>query len=652
MRTAPDGTADGAVDRAAAANDTIASTIEVVTTSLLGLTVGCARCHDHRYDPISQADYYRFRAIFEPALDWKQWKVPNARRVSLYTKSDHQARAEVERKAKEAEQARYKRQQEHIDRTLEEELLVVPDQFREPLRKAFKTSKDKRTKEQIAILEEYPNVGNINTGSLYLYAEQRVRRSNDILKAAAKREAKYVANLRKERLATAPEPLRTELGTLLNVPDEKWTGEQKALAQKHANLIVSAARLKDLAPEKFAEIQSYRKAAEVCKKEDAKTELADMLKNVQAIRASAPKEHFVRVLTEPNNHLPPTHLFVRGDHNQPGKQMEPAELTVLKPAAATIKPNDPNRPTSGRRLAYANHLTDGKHPLVARVLVNRIWLHHFGRGIVDSPGDFGRLGSRPTHPELLDWLATKLMDSGWDMKQMHRLIMLSRTYQQVSERTEKLDRIDPDNRLYARMSIRRLESESVRDAMLAASGWIANRMHGQPVPVKEDAVGQIVLGQEMLNGERRPTGKQTVFEGQARRSLYVQVRRTRPLAVLETFDVPSKAPNCTIRRPSNVATQSLMLMNSDFVIQQSKQLADRLIENSDDLAVQLQTAWKRCFASEIENSVLTELSQFVQQQSSTFKSRNEKLTQAQANRLGLASACQAMLSSNQFIYVD
>jgi hypothetical protein len=653
LRMAPDGTGVGGVDRAVAANQTVADTIKIVSTSLLGLTVGCAQCHDHRYDPISQADYYRMRAIFEPALDWKKWLAPNQRRVSLYTSEDRQIRAAIEEQAKQAEAARSQRQQEHIDRTLYEELLVAPDDQREALQAAFQTEKAKRSKAQTALLEEYPSVGNISPGSLYLYAEQRARRAGDIEKAAQQREAKYIQQAQQRQLANVPADQRDQLKALIAVPPETRTETQAALAAEYPDVFVTAESLEQIDPTGFAEVQRYRQAAKTCREQDAKTELRQMQEAVQAIRNSAPPEHFIRVLQEPANHTPPTHLFIRGDHNQPGEPLPPSELTVLRSfTPLEIAPNDPQLPSTGRRLAYARHLTSGQHPLLARVLMNRVWLHHFGRGIVASPGDFGALGAPPTHPELLDWLADDLMRSGWSLKRMHRLIMLSRTYQQVTDRSERLDQLDPDNRLYARMSVRRLESEAIRDAVLCASGVLLDRVHGPPVPVKEDAVGQIVLGKEMLDGERKPSGEDKQFAGAVRRSIYVQVRRSRPLAVLETFDLATTVPNCTLRNYSNVAPQSLLLMNNAFVIDHADQLAGELIQSYDALPQQLSIAWQRCFGRTIDNSVLAEMLGFVEQQTAEFRSRDPKRTAQQATRMALASAIQAMFSSNEFIYVD
>lgn len=653
LRMAPDGTGTGGVNLEEAANENIADTIDIVSTSLLGLTVGCARCHDHRYDPISQLDYYRLRAIFAPALDWKQWKKPNQRRVSLYSPQDKQQREKVEAKAKQAEEARRVRQQEHIDRTLYEELLVVPDHVRDSLRSAFLTEKAKRTDQQVGLLEEYPSVGNISTGSLYLYAEQRSRRAGDIEKAAQQREDRYIKEAQEIQLAGVPAEVQEPLRKLLAANPAERSESQQILATQYEHVFVTAASLKDVMPEAAEEVRQYRQAALVCRQQDAKTELANLATEIAAIRTEAPKERFLRVLTEPADHAPPTFLFIRGDHNQPGEQVEPNELTVLRTnQSVEIPSDDDNHMTTGRRLAYAKHLTSGSHPLLARVLVNRIWLHHFGRGLVATPGDFGSLGTAPTHPELLDWLASELMDRGWSLKQMHRLMVLSTTYQQSSRRSREQDQIDPQNQLLGRMSVRRLESEAVRDAMLVVSGMISNRMHGAPVPVREDKVGQIVLGKEMLDGERKPSGAETEFEGMGRRSVYVQVRRSRPLAVLETFDLATVSPNCVRRNYSNVATQSLFMLNSAFVIERAEELADRIERSGGDLGQQLQLGWRICFSRLPTAEVLSDLLSFVDRQTKVFQTRDEKLSIDAAQHLALATACQAMLSSNQFIYID
>src|SRR5262249_26541997 len=162
------------------------------------------------------------------------------------------------------------------------------------------------------------------------------------------------------------------------------------------------------------------------------------------LQSKRPAEDFVPCLTEVPGKTPQTFVFYRGDINQPKEEVKPGELSIISGGSAAVGVDDPALPTTGRRLAYAHWLTSGQQPLVPRVLVNRFWLNHFGLGIVATPGDFGFLGARPTHPGLLDWLATRFIADGWELKRFHRLLMTSTAYRQQSRRTEALDRVDPE----------------------------------------------------------------------------------------------------------------------------------------------------------------------------------------------------------------
>jgi len=200
------------------------------------------------------------------------------------------------------------------------------------------------------------------------------------------------------------------------------------------------------------------------------------------------------------------------------------------------------------------------------VIVNRVWMHHFGRGLVSTPSDFGKLGSRPTHPALLDWLASEFAAQGWSMKHLHRLIMTSTVWRQSSKAATDLvqpnpDSIDPANQYYWRKPVVRLEAETIRDRMLAASGQLQRTLYGRPIAIKEDDAGQVVV------------------DGfQKRRSLYIQARRSRPVGMLKAFDAPVMDTNCERRSTSTSAMQSLMLMNGVFVLQQSSLLAKESLE--------------------------------------------------------------------------
>ncbi|MDA1052649.1 MAG: DUF1553 domain-containing protein [Planctomycetota bacterium] len=604
LRMAPDGTAAGGIDQNVARNEVVADTIKIVSSSLMGLTVGCARCHDHRYDPIPTVDYYRLRAVFEPALDWKHWRVPAARRISLYTDADRELAAKINAEAAEVDQSRESKAQEYIDRTLEEELATLPESVRETLRVAYKTEAKDRNAEQLALLKEYPSVASISVGSLYLYDRRREEKAGKI--DAARRE-------KEKRLASAEDPT--------------------ALA---------------------AEIQRDIEAAAKLRAEKAADDLKRYQEQADAIRATIPPEHFLRAIAEEPDQVPVTFVFFRGDHEQPQDEVAPSGLSVLETRLTSSLPtNDGSLPSTGRRTALAKQLTDPRYPLTARVIVNRLWLHHFGRGIVNSPSDFGVLGDRPTHPELLDWLAAEFIESGWQVKQLHRLIMMSTAYRQSSLRTAQHEAIDPDNQLYARMSIRRLESESVRDALLTVSDKLNRKLFGPPVPVMEDEVGQIVIGQENLDGERKPGQTVPLHGEEFRRSAYVQVRRSRPLGVLEAFDNPAMTPNCERRNASNVAPQSLLFMNSSLVVEYAEHFATRVFrEAGADRAAQVKLAWQLAFATLPSESEIAAAIEYLQQQEQLFGESPNNPKESTAELLALSSFCQALLSSNRFLYVE
>jgi hypothetical protein len=559
LRMAPDGTASPGVNQKAASNQHVADTLQIVSTSLLGLTLHCAQCHNHRYDPIPQVDYYHVRAIFEPALNVKNWRTPAGREVALFKDEDRKKADEIEKEAAKIDQERLKKQVGYIEETFQKQLAKLPKELHEPIKTARNTPGPKRTPEQQKLLQSHPSV-NVTDGSLYLY-------------------------------------------------DSKAAADLKAYAEKATKL-----------------------------------------------RTTKPTPDFIRALTEIPGQVPTTHLFERGDHEQPTEAVLPAGLMIFEPfGLAKIPDKTPGLSTTGRRVAFAKSLTDGKHPLPARVLVNRIWLNHFGRGIVNTPADFGLLGDRPTHPELLDWLASEFMSGGWKMKRMHKLIMTSAAYRQSSKRRPELEKIDPDNRLLGRMSIRRLEAEALRDALLSVSGKLNVKAFGPPVPVTHDEVGQVVVGNDIRNpGDGTPMGTVKSLGGEEfRRSVYIQVRRSLPLSVLETFDGPAMIPNCEIRHTSIVATQSLLLLNSRFIHEQAGYLAERVRkEAGPDPRAQITHAWRLAYAVEPSPREIDEAAGFLTQQTELFKKTKSPPNQPDAGLQALMNLGQAILSANRFLYVD
>jgi mono/diheme cytochrome c family protein len=651
LRMAPDGTASGGIDQPVARNQVIADTMQIIGSSLLGLTVNCAQCHDHRYDPIPQADYYRMRAIFGPAFDWKNWKTPPSRRISLYTDADRKLAKRIEIDAAKVDKDRLQKAEVYITRTLEEELLLLPEEIRKLMRTAYRTAAKDRTAAQESLLKEYPTVAKISVGSLYLYDRRREERARKLDVDRKVKEKQFVAETARRELEKIASESRAQVETALKTPAKGRTPEQVALLGKYPGVSVTLATLAKFNPDAAAELERDKQAAAELRASKAADDLKRFSDKAAKIRATKPVEGFVRALAETAGKVPSTFLFHRGDHEQPKEQLQPADLSILNPGQ--IPENDAALPTTGRRLAWAKQLTNGRHPLVARVIVNRVWLGHFGSGLVDSPGDFGFLGERPTHPQLLDWLADEFVRSGWKVKHIHRLIMSSAVYRQSAAGHAASTVADPDNRLYTRFPIQRLEAEVIRDAVLAVSGKLNLKLYGKPVPVMEDEVGQIILGIENLDGERKPTKPIPLNGEEFRRGLYVQVRRSRTLSIFEAFDAPNMSPNCERRNSSNVATQSLMLMNSDFAVEYSQHFAHRLIDTAGPkTADQIKLAWKLAFSTKPAATDIAAGEQFVNLQRTTIREQSPQADDATIQRRAMATFCQALLSSNRFLYVD
>ncbi len=559
LRLAADGTGSGANDEAAR-NQTIADTIKIVSTSLLGLSVGCAQCHDHRYDPIPQQDYYALRAVLEPALDWKNWRTPAQRLVSLYTDQDRAKATQIEAEAQAIIAEKNEKQREYIHEALEQELSKQPGEIRDQLRAAYTSAGDQRSPAQQQLLKQYPSV-NISAGNLYQYNQGHA----DHLKAYDQRIAET--------------------------------------------------------------------------------------------RARKPVEQFLRVLDEVPGQIPQTFVFHRGEFAQPTDPVAPAALSISAAPGQrlTINANDPARPSSGRRLAYARWLTNPEHPLVARVLVNRVWMHHFGRGIVGTPADFGVLGQRPTHPKLLDWLASEFIASGWSLKQLHKSILTSTVYRQTSVADPEKLAVDPTNRLYWKWPVIRLDAESVRDRILATSGVLDEQMFGPPVNVKADDTGQVIV-----DGD------------QSRRSLYVRVKRTQPLAILNAFDAPVMEVNCESRSTSTVTPQSLMLMNSDFILSHARKFAERVgaevdtaidVANSESglhgqngeflLAVaRINHAFELAYCRPVTETELSIALKFLANQMAYLKNNAADQKNESAMLQAMTNLCQVLLGSSEFLYVE
>lgn len=347
-----------------------------------------------------------------------------------------------------------------------------------------------------------------------------------------------------------------------------------------------------------------------------------------------------RIATAPavgeKNDPPKAHLLLRGDPRSVGDEVAPGAPVVLSADGGNLAADQ-------RRLALATWLASPQHPLTARVMANRLWHYHFGRGFVDTTSNFGPAGAKPTHPELLDWLAAEFVRSGWSIKHMHRLIVMSATYQQASAESAEHKKLDPDNRLWSRYPRRRLEAEAIRDAILFTSGRLNPVMFG---PGARARPGDVALAPEAA---RSPLA---VREGpqQARRSVYLSVSRSAPSVLLESFDQPAPACPCDARRSTTVAPQALLLLNAPFIIEQADYLARRVKgEAGNDPAAQVDRLYRMTLGRPPKDSEKEKAIRFL----------NDPVLKQRAGRRpgaddpgALADLAHVIYNLNEFVWVD
>jgi len=465
----------------------LADTVAVVSSSLMGITLGCARCHDHPYDPISQQDYYRFTAIFSPAYSPYEWVKPLERFVVL---ADKQEQQEI-------------------------------NQFNAGIN------------EQIASLDA-----------------QRTA----LLKSFSQ---KYL----QQQLLLVSEVDREMVHTAFNVDEKHRNDEQKDIFAKYRLLLIpSAKQLVTTFP-------------------DYKNQKEDLEKQKESLKEKLQSMWSAQALTDMRSEPDPFFLLRRGEWNQRGPQVLPDVPVVLKSNLTEFLVQKPftGARSSGRRLALAKWLIQPKHPLTTRVLVNRVWQHYFSNGIANTTDDFGKTGTLPTHPKLMDWLAVEFVRHDFSMKQLHRLIVTSRGYRQQSRVRDEAVDVDPENRLLWHVPLRRMDAETLRDSILAVTGQTDLTMFGPSVAVKRNDDGQITYGE---SGDSQ------------RRSMYLLHRRSMPLTVLETFDAPRMSFNCIKRQQSTVVSQALLLLHGAFTETHAQSLADQVRTRAGtDPARQLEEAY-------------------------------------------------------------
>jgi hypothetical protein len=536
--------------------DELDDTIATLGSSMLGLTLACTRCHDHKYDAIPTRDYYRLMAAFHSG---KRQDVLLGSRADL--KKYEESRQAWEKSLLQAEQA----------------LKAWLDPERKPLE----------------------------------------------------------AQLRADKIATL-KASDEEKATLRDQPDSE---AGKKLAKKHEKAL--AISNDDL---KRAMSDDQRRKWD---------ELAAAVNQAKQAQPAAPPKAFAfrDEAAEPK----PTWLFHRANYYDKSEPVQFGFLTVLtsaKSPEAYWSETKSQREVEGstyQRAALAKWITDieqGAGALLARVIVNRVWRHHFGDGLVRTPSDFGVQGERPSHPELLEWLTHDFVASGWKLKRLHRQIVLSQVYQQDSKFSEAAAKIDAENRLLWRRRPIRLEAEALRDAMLVCAGTMNREPFGPGFkpPIATEAMVARNL-KSPYNAE--PPDSPNI----RRRSVYMFHKRVVPYPLLQTFDRPDALQSCSRRDTTTVAPQALAILNDQFVRDRAVELSDRLRKETDgDLDSAVRSAFAISLARNPSESELKSSTEFIASRQAERQKRG--MSERDAQRAALADFCQTMFGLNEFLYVD
>ena len=549
-----------------ARNDLMADLVNTTGSAFLGLTFSCCNCHDHKYDPLSQADHFRFRAFF----------------AAVKSRDD-----------------------QPIDLAPEQDAI-----------RAHNVGVDK----QVAVTQ-------LAVDEVLAPGRQK---------------------LRAERIAKLP----ADIQELLKTEVVKRDDATKKQLEPHLEKV------------KVSDKDALAALDDVGKKRHA-----ELTAKMDALKKQ--KRTFTVAMAVSEGNAEPTKLFYQGDFTEPRDEVQPGFLSVLNPNPAQVKAPRPD--TTGRRLALAEWIASPQNPFTARVLVNRLWQHHFGTGLFANPNDLGYAGPKPTHPELLDWLATEFIARGWSVKAMHRLMVTSQAYRQCSvislqssvisgkpsppargsqsKPTENWTRntehslahaADPDNHLLWRQNPRRLDAETMRDTLLAVSGKLRPHVGGKPLwpPLPEEilkAQPGVLEGLEGKDNGRRQGWYADKEEDCDVRSLYLIQKRCVPLPFLQVFDLPDTSFSCARRDVTTVAPQALNLLNSDFSQRAAKALAARVAnEAADDSGKQIERAvWLALGRTP---------SAAERQQAAAFLAKH--------GVSGLPEFCRALLNVNEFVYVD
>ena len=684
----PESKTDGKIARLLDRDDMVANTMN----TFCALTAQCARCHDHKFDPVKQEDYYRLQAVFaaldradktfdvDPALAQRRGELESKKRAAAEQRKKleakrtagagarialldklitelKQGKAAVERpefgyhSAIEAKQDLTKWVQIDLGTsTAIARILYVAchDDFNNigagfgfPLRFKIELSDDPNFATGVITLQDQTNADFANPGVQPRLIEVGARRGRYVRFTATKLAARmndYIFALAEiEVLDVAGR--NVGLGAAVTSLDSieapsRWSRQNLVDGYYYGHKTdTSAARLTALHEERATLAAAHRAQADAADLARPENELEAV--EVELKKLPAPKVVYAGVVhhgtppfagTGAQGGKPRT-IFVlkRGDVRQPGEEVEPGAVPVVPELASRFE-LPPDAPESARRVALARWITDHRNPLTWRVIVNRVWQYHFGRGLVDSPNDFGRMGQQPSHPELLDWLAVEFRDGGQSLKKLHRLIVTSEAYQQSSIGDPVAQKTDANNVLLWRMNRRKLEAEAVRDSILAVAGKLDLTMGG---PGFEDFI--------IEKAEHSPHYQYGLMSAEEpkthRRAIYRFIVRSQPQPFMTVLDCADPSISVEKRNETVNALQALALRNNKLTVQMARHFAERIAKAGAALDQQIDAAFQLAL------------------QRSPSAEESVALS-AYARAHGLVNACRVILNLNEFAFMD
>ena len=602
-------------DREKLVMDLIDEQLDTTGKAFLGMTFGCVRCHDHKFDPLKQSDYYALAAIFKSTKTlgdtntgaikhWYEHSFADDQQKELLKKVD----AEIAAKKKAA--ADFKNQsiaklRDHARANAAEYLVACTK---------FPPGAPLTTVTQIAEpLGLHPRI--LHHCRLHLHY---------------KRDDPFFAKW--DELKDNPGAVRAHFGPLFDRAEEALAAarKQNPKANTLADETLEAARavLYDLTG-----FLSVPPKPEFAFDEQTLHEYYRLMEEARLLESRAPDEASAMGVADDAvvDRLP---IHIRGSHLNLGEPIAREFPQVMR--TSTVRPIFPSAQSG--RLELARWMASTQHPLTARVYVNRIWRWHFGRGIVKSTENFGTLGDRPTHGELIDWLAYHFMQAGWSTKELHRLILKSSVYQMSSQASGEALAADPENLLFSRFRLQRLEAEQIRDSILAVSGRLDESLGGKTVPLRNR---QFVFNHTSVD--------HTKYDS-LRRTAYLPLIRNNVYTLFEQFDFPDPTMPTGNRNSTVVAPQALLMMNSELVIDSAAALADQLLDSEVDDQSRVMALYRRSLGRQPSDGEVGRALAFIAELTSQALTGSASLD-AEQHRLAWSLLCQSLLASNEFIYV-